>query len=600
MEKAVRKKEKKIEKHNKRVAASQARLLKTIKAKYGHHLKDLFPNIDFNTLTLEQIFEKRGDLPAATQEQIDRFKQYGTTSYSFTPGGNVFDILGKFSTGDTKFTQLEFDLIMQKALGNQLMKDEAGKYIVPTYGLDPMGSGMGGGEWGGSDIKEYRNVKKWEPSTNEADWLEWMKYAHPHQYSTYTGQTWNKLTGEFTPIRDDGVPDDGQPLQPATPTPDEETPGDGGTIPTGSIDASGIASTYNLTGVGDMYDYLKDKEEGTTYKPITDTYGTLTYSADGGRVPAAYGGIMGDDGRRQYGIGSIFKSIFKPFKGIARGIKKFSKSKAGKLALMAALGYFGGGGGLGSFKGWGGTGFGGSPLAKMVTGGGGKLKDLWSGKLPEMSSGMDLFGGRQREGGLWNWIKGHPKTSIGFGLGLLSLLDKGGDENDMWNKWYAKKQAQDKYWIPRFDPSNFRRIDFSAPAADGGRIGYQGGYNVDDEEEDRVAALRALYGMRRNAQEGGLMDMGGMEKDYRNDGGFVPIGGQERADDVPARLSKNEFVFTADAVRAAGGGDIDAGAEIMENVMENLEQGGQVSEESQGLEGARDMFATAQRLEGVL
>jgi len=107
-------------------------------------------------------------------------------------------------------------------------------------------------------------------------------------------------------------------------------------------------------------------------------------------------------------------------------------------------------------------------------------------------------------------------------------------------------------------------------------------------------------GGRVAAQEGGLMDMGGMEKDYRNEGGFVPIGGQERADDVPARLSKNEFVFTADAVRAAGGGDIDKGAEVMENMMENLEKGGKVSEESQGLKGARDMFATAQRLEGVL
>jgi len=107
-------------------------------------------------------------------------------------------------------------------------------------------------------------------------------------------------------------------------------------------------------------------------------------------------------------------------------------------------------------------------------------------------------------------------------------------------------------------------------------------------------------GGRVAAQEGGLMDMGGMEKDYRQEGGFVPIGGQEKADDVPARLSKNEFVFTADAVRAAGGGDIDAGAEVMENVMNNLERGGQVSEESQGLEGARNMFATAKRLEGVL
>ena len=112
--------------------------------------------------------------------------------------------------------------------------------------------------------------------------------------------------------------------------------------------------------------------------------------------------------------------------------------------------------------------------------------------------------------------------------------------------------------------------------------------------------IKAAQGGRIRAQEGGLMNLGGMEKDYRQEGGFVPLGGEERADDVPARLSKNEFVFTADAVRAAGGGDIDAGAEVMENVMNNLEQGGQISEESQGLEGARDMFATAQRLEGVL
>jgi len=88
-----------------------------------------------------------------------------------------------------------------------------------------------------------------------------------------------------------------------------------------------------------------------------------------------------------------------------------------------------------------------------------------------------------------------------------------------------------------------------------------------------------------------------MEKDYREEGGFVPIGGKEKADDVPARLSKNEFVFTADAVRNAGGGDIDEGAAIMERMMKNLEQGGQVSEESQGLEGAREMFETSQRLE---
>ena len=131
---------------------------------------------------------------------------------------------------------------------------------------------------------------------------------------------------------------------------------------------------------------------------------------------------------------------------------------------------------------------------------------------------------------------------------------------------------------------------------------------ITSEEENEMEQLEIMLdygpgeaqGGRIGAQEGGLMNLGGMEKDYRQEGGFVPLGGEERADDVPARLSKNEFVFTADAVRAAGGGDIDKGAEVMENVMNNLEQGGQVSEESQGLEGARNMFATAQRLEGVL
>jgi len=96
------------------------------------------------------------------------------------------------------------------------------------------------------------------------------------------------------------------------------------------------------------------------------------------------------------------------------------------------------------------------------------------------------------------------------------------------------------------------------------------------------------------AAEGGLMSLGGMEKDYRQEGGFVPLGKKEKADDVPARLSKNEFVFTADAVRNAGGGDIDAGAEVMQNMMENLEAGGQISEESQGAQG---MYNNMQQLQ---
>ena len=47
---------------------------------------------------------------------------------------------------------------------------------------------------------------------------------------------------------------------------------------------------------------------------------------------------------------------------------------------------------------------------------------------------------------------------------------------------------------------------------------------------------------------------------------------KEKADDVPARLSKNEFVFTADAVRAAGGGSVNEGAKKMYTAMKQLEK----------------------------
>jgi hypothetical protein len=128
-----------------------------------------------------------------------------------------------------------------------------------------------------------------------------------------------------------------------------------------------------------------------------------------------------------------------------------------------------------------------------------------------------------------------------------------------------------------------RRILGTEFAANGGRIGYA-------EGSKEPVAKKVMP----------LLDMDGMEKDYRADGGFVPIGRMEKADDVPARLSKNEFVFTADAVRNAGGGDVDKGSEVMYNMMKNLEAGGEISEESQGLEGAREMFQTSQRLGEVI
>ena len=108
-----------------------------------------------------------------------------------------------------------------------------------------------------------------------------------------------------------------------------------------------------------------------------------------------------------------------------------------------------------------------------------------------------------------------------------------------------------------------------------------------DPTGEKLAALRSKYpflgrrdtknlsqfamGGRIRRAEGGLMDLGGMEKDYRAEGGFVPIGREEKADDVPARLSVNEFVMTADAVRGMDDGDIDLGAKRMENLMGAME-----------------------------
>ncbi len=87
--------------------------------------------------------------------------------------------------------------------------------------------------------------------------------------------------------------------------------------------------------------------------------------------------------------------------------------------------------------------------------------------------------------------------------------------------------------------------------------------------------LFAAQGGRVTAQEGGIIATApgmppGMQVDGR-DGGFIPMGVKEKADDVPAMLSKNEFVMTADAVKAAGGGSVNKGAQRMYDLMNSLE-----------------------------
>jgi len=93
---------------------------------------------------------------------------------------------------------------------------------------------------------------------------------------------------------------------------------------------------------------------------------------------------------------------------------------------------------------------------------------------------------------------------------------------------------------------------------------------MNDLSEYYVPPASAAEGGIIGLKEGGMLNFGGREMDLRG-GGFVPIGKKERADDVPARLSKNEFVMTADAVRAAGGGSVNKGAQRMYDIMNKLE-----------------------------
>jgi hypothetical protein len=261
--------------------------------------------------------------------------------------------------------------------------------------------------------------------------------------------------------------------------------------------------------------------------------------ADGGRAGLAGGGMPYEGGIMDLESARQMYGLGKLVKKVTRGVKKIAKSPIGKVALGAALFKFG------------------SPFFKS---------DAFKNFM--FKDGVPGFSTLTNKGIL---------AGIGAISGISGLMTKEEDEEPL----YAGADIADPNYIMD-NPQLFlnRRL-----SASGGlmRTGYQ-------EGSKEPVAKKVMP----------LLDMDGQEKDYRETGGFVDMGRMEKADDVPARLSKNEFVFTADAVRNAGDGSVDKGAEVMYNMMKNLEAGGDVSEESQGLEGARKMFQTSQRLEEVL
>ena len=147
----------------------------------------------------------------------------------------------------------------------------------------------------------------------------------------------------------------------------------------------------------------------------------------------------------------------------------------------------------------------------------------------------------------------------GFGTAAVSAVTAADTPEEAGNALVEQTGNSDDYergveLFSRLNPELFRVPEqFRLPAQAGG-------------------LMRENYalGTMPTAKESGL---GGLpiEADMRYTGGFMPYGAKEKADDVPARLSKNEFVFTADAVRAAGGGSVQKGAQRMYNTMKQLE-----------------------------
>ena len=152
-----------------------------------------------------------------------------------------------------------------------------------------------------------------------------------------------------------------------------------------------------------------------------------------------------------------------------------------------------------------------------------------------------------------------PQTSLSLRMNLLNdLVEDGTITKKQYEDALLKGSAfveEDGYRV-RLGPFDFT-----------GRGGEKITKMIDKYEDYDNYAMGGEVPVRKN--QGGVMEL-----DYRETGGFVPVGIKERADDVPAMLSKNEFVMTADAVRGIGNGDVEKGAEKLYGVMKQAEKVG--------------------------
>ena len=157
-----------------------------------------------------------------------------------------------------------------------------------------------------------------------------------------------------------------------------------------------------------------------------------------------------------------------------------------------------------------------------------------------------------------------PDTGKDMGLDLKDIIELEGPAY----KDLDKKTIEKIFNLTELDQPIQAYQNFPKFAAEGGRIGYARG----DSAEDNAMQAAGIMGLPLNQNPAGITEL-----DLRETGGFIPpVGVKEKADDIPAMLSNNEFVFTADAVRGMGDGDVNKGAQRMYDMMKRLENGGRV------------------------
>jgi hypothetical protein len=133
---------------------------------------------------------------------------------------------------------------------------------------------------------------------------------------------------------------------------------------------------------------------------------------------------------------------------------------------------------------------------------------------------------------------------------------------------FEREQSEEQLYREYLEDKRRQKIaEQRNMAAYGGRMGYAFG----TPEQNAIQAAQ-MEGLPLNQNPAGVTEL-----DLRNSGGFIPpVGVKEKADDIPAMLANNEFVFTADAVRGMGDGNVNKGAQRMYDMMKKLEKGGRV------------------------